>query len=457
MSAEKRHALVVDDDPGMQELVVSALDKGGFECAVADTGKEACEALQDNVFDLLVIDRKLPDTDGVRLLRQFRAQAISTPAIIITAHPTVPTAVGALQAMAFSYLLKPFDADELLAKAQQALEDESLVDENLYLWEALAEKHDWRHVLSRNRRTQWAYVMAAKAASSNVPVLVEGETGTGKEYLARAIHYMSERADKAFVALNCGGFPDELLENEIFGHEKGAFTSAHAAKVGLCEMADGGTLFLDEISQMSPAMQVKLLRFVEEHSFTRLGGIKPQRVDVRIISASNQPLTEMVERGQFREDLYFRLNVIRVYLPPLRERPEDIGPFAEYFLGQFDAGGKKQLAEQAWVTLRAYAWPGNLRELRNAMHRAVVLGVGDRITEEHLLLEAAVLSPAEEWGATVSLAAQDETVLLLDEVERLHILKVLVACAGDKGAAAEALGISRTTLSRRLKKYEAAA
>ncbi len=453
MPSKRKRALVVDDDPGMQDLVVSILAEGDFECETTDTATEAYRKVEEQEFDLLVIDRKLPDTDGVYLLRQIRARNIMTPAIIITGHPSVATAAEALQWEAYDYLVKPFGVRELLEKAQRATSQQSIVDENLYLWETLAQKYNWRHVLSRNTDVQQTYVVAAKAAGGNAPVLIQGETGTGKEYLARAIHYLSARAEQAMVTLNCGGFPDELLENELFGHEKGAFTSANMAKVGLCEIADGGTLFLDEITHMSTAMQVKLLRFVEDRSFMRLGGTKPITVDVRIIAASNQPVEDMVASGQFREDLYYRLNVIPLTLPPLRQRPEDIKVFTEHFMRQFGSGVSKQISQEGWEELHSHTWPGNLRELRNAIQRAIVLSVGDTIEPEHLFIEPELRMPE---NATSSKPAEKRgsSLLTLEEMERQHILAILEACDGDRETAAEILGVSRATVDRRLKKYK---
>ena len=453
MPSKRKRALVVDDDPGMQDLVVSILAEGDFECQATDTATEAYRKVEEQEFDLLVIDRKLPDTDGVYLLRQIRARNIMTPAIIITGHPSVATAAEALQWEAYDYLVKPFGVRELLEKAKRATSQQSLVDENLYLWEGLEKKYSWRHVLSRNAEVQQTYLTAAKAAGGNAPVLIQGETGTGKEYLARAIHYLGEQAEQPMVTLNCGGFPDELLENELFGHEKGAFTSANTAKVGLCEIADGGTLFLDEITHMSAAMQVKLLRFVEDHSFMRLGGIKPITVDVRIIAASNQPVDDMVESGQFREDLYYRLNVIPLTLSPLRRRPEDIEVFTEHFMRQFAGEASKRIAPEGWEELHSHNWPGNLRELRNAIQRAVVLSVGDTIKPEHLFIKTKLRMP-ENATSSVPAKERSSSLLTLEELERQHILAVLDACDGDREAAAEILGVSRATLGRRLNKYE---
>jgi len=465
MSACKRHALVIDDDPSTQQLISSILTKGDYYCHSTDTGAGAYDALEQDDFDLLLIDRKLPDTDGVRLLRRLRTQGISTPAIIITAHPSVSSAVDALGLSAYDYLPKPFDAKQLLKKANRALQAPGLIDDNVYLWQALADKYDWQHVMSRNPQTQHSYIVAAQAARSSTPILIEGETGTGKEYLARAIHYMSGRADYTFVAINCGGFPDELLESELFGHERGAFTSAHSQKPGLCEVAHKGSLFMDEITEMSPAMQVKLLRFTEDHIFTRLGSIRPQQVDVRIIAASNRPLAPLVEAGNLREDLYFRLNVVPLYLPPLRQRPEDLEPFAQRFLQQSVPEGRKTISPQAWEKMKGYNWPGNLRELRNVIQRAVLLAVGDTIEDKHLLLEPTPGSladyyfrPEAEKPAVAGPArpTEDEEVpfLSLEDVEKRHILAVYAACDDNKSRAAEILGISRSTLTRRMKTYQ---
>lgn len=465
MPVRKQHALVVEDDPGTQQLISTILTKGNYHCRSTDTAAGAYDALEQQDFDLLLIDRKLPDSDGVRLLRRLRARDISVPAIIITAHPTVPSAVDALRLSAYDYLQKPFDAEQLLEKANRAVRARTLIDDNAYLWQALAEKYDWQHVMSRDPQTQHSYIVAAQVALSITPVLIEGETGTGKEYLARAIHYMGKRADHTFVALNCGGFPEELLESELFGHERGAFTSAHSQKLGLCEVAHQGTLLLDEITEMSRAMQVKLLRFAEDRTFTRLGSTRPQQVDVRIIAASNKPLAALVELGEFREDLYYRLNVLPLYLPPLRERPLDIELFAQHFLKQSALEGTKTISPQAWGKLKGYGWPGNLRELRNAIQRAVLLAVGDTIEDKHLLLEPITASLTEYYSGPVARKTtvtgparptEDEGVPLLSlkDVEKRHILAVCMACSGNKSRTAGILGISRSALNRRLKKYE---
>ena len=457
MPAAKWRTLVVDDEPSAQQLISSVLSKGNYRCHCADTAADAHKALEDSDFDLLVIDRKLPDSDGVRLLRRLRRQGISSPAIIVTAHPSVPNAIDALQLGAYAYLEKPFDIKQLLQKANRALQAPRLLDENAYLWQALAKEHDWHHVMSRNPRTQHSYIVAAQVARSPTAILIEGETGTGKEYLARAIHYMSKRGQQTFVPVNCGGFPQELLESEMFGHERGAYTSAYAQKPGLCEVAHKGTLFLDEVTEMSPAMQVKLLRFAEDHTFTRLGSTHPRRVDVRIIAATNKPLKPLVEAHKFREDLYYRLNVIPLYLPPLRERPEDLHPFAHHFLQQCSATSVKNISAAAWDKMKDYAWPGNLRELRNVIQRAALLAMQGTIEDKHLLLEPTPGGLADYYFAPDSGQPEDqqEPFLSLADIEKRHILAVYAACDGHKSRAAQILGISPSTLNRRLKNYQA--
>ncbi|HCA46590.1 MAG TPA: DNA-binding response regulator, partial [Armatimonadetes bacterium] len=306
---ENRSVLIVDDDPQIRGSIERMLGASGH-CvqSVADGASALATATADGQPALLILDRMLPDTDGVELLEHLRARGVRSPAIIITAHPTLDTAIEALGMQAPHYLRKPFRAEELLAAVEAALgKARHGSGEAGYLWEALRERHGFDHVMSRNAAVQRAYAAAARVARTPAPVLIEGATGTGKDFLARAIHYMSDRAERLFVPVNCGSLPDQLLTSELFGHEKGAFTSATQSKKGICEVADGGTLFLDEIGEMSMESQVKLLRFTQDLSFTRLGGTKPIEVDVRLICATNQDLQAAVREGRFREDLYYRL------------------------------------------------------------------------------------------------------------------------------------------------------
>lgn len=442
--------LVVDDDPTMLETIQLALED--LDCAVdiASDGASAAQAVSEREPDLLVLDRMLPDADGVELLARLRATGVSSAAIIITAHPSVESAVDALGHHATHYLAKPFAPDELVARVRDLLGDpRGRHTEPGFLWETLGERYDFDHVMSRNEQVRQSYAAAARVADTTAAVLLEGETGTGKDYLARAIHYMGDRADKHFVAVNCGALPEQLLTSELFGHEKGAFTSATQSKKGLVEVADGGTLLLDEISEMSMDNQVKLLHFTQDYRFTRLGGTETIQVDVRLICATNRDLRAAVADGRFREDLYYRLAVVPLPLPPLRERPEDIDPFARFFLRKhvrWHGRGPPNISPEALQMLRARSWPGNLRQLENAIQRGVLMADGDTLRPEHLLLDGEVASPRQ--------APEDlEALPDLKTVEERHVRRVWQAAEGNKTRAAEVLGISPRTLSRRLEEY----
>jgi len=429
----------------MREMIADIL-KGSAAEVICVASAEEARAATPQTCDVLILDRMLPDADGVELLGELRGQGREAPAIIITAHPSLDSAVTALAHSACEYLTKPFKPAELLALIQRALDTDGAAPGMNYLWEGLRQRYGFDHVLSGNPRVRATYAAAARVAASAAPVLIEGETGTGKDYLARAIHYMSDRADKHFVAVNCGALPDTLLASELFGHEKGAFTSATQAKPGLCEVADGGTLFLDEIGEMSPDTQVKLLRFAQDYSFTRLGGVKSIEVDVRIIAATNQDLSRAVAEGRFREDLYYRLSVMPLYLPPLRERPEDVPAFAQHFLQRHRrrcGRGPCHISPEALRELSAQPWPGNLRQLDNVIQRGMLLAQGDTLLPDHLMLERELMRPSASARGLRSLA----------EIEAEHIARVLQAVAGDRTRAAEILDISLSTLHRKLKEH----
>lgn len=450
--------LVVDDDPALRAGLERALSR--VNCRVTGTGDGATALAAEGPFDLLIIDRKLPDADGVELLAELRARGLEAPAIVITGHPSLQTAIDALGHGTVHYLAKPFGVQELLACVRSVgacpgLSGDAAADSTRaehqpapgdYLWRELRERHGFDHVMSASPAVRRAYAAAARVAGTRAPILLEGETGTGKDYLARAIHYMSGRADRPFVAVNCGALPEQLLASELFGHEKGAFTSATQTKKGLCEVADGGTLFLDEIGEMSLDNQVKLLRFTQDHTFTRLGGLQPIEVDVRIICATNRDLADAVADGSFREDLYYRLAVLPLRLPPLRERPEDIEPFARFFLEKhLRAHGRRDvtLTPEALPVLHRHAWPGNLRQLENVIQRALLLAPGDELRPEHLLIEPAPhADPVTGTGHLRDLAT----------VEAEHIERVWRAVGGDRAHAAEVLGISERALERKLQK-----
>lgn len=381
--------LIVDDDPIACDVLAKILERSGHKCTVAQSGAEAFQSTQKQPYDLLLLDLCLPDIDGLRLLHALREQGLHAPTIIITAHPSLSTALDALCCEVSDYLPKPFHNEELVETIHQVLEDTDPLG-NEYLWRSLETTHAFHHVMSRNPRTRQVYLEAAKVARSHAPVMICGETGTGKEFLARTVHYLSTGAAGPLVVLNCGAFPQELLESELFGHEKGAFTSAGTAQPGLCELADGGTLFLDEIGDMGLPMQVKLLRFLQDGTFRRLGGGKERQVDVRIIAASNQNLQAALKEGRFREDLYWRINVVPLYLPPLRERPEDIDLFSVHFLAQFaqDQGiPQLELTKAAWKKLKAHTWPGNIRQLHNVLLRATLIATEYVLRPKHIVFD----------------------------------------------------------------------
>lgn len=446
MSANGRPVvLIVDDDPTVLELLQHVLAELDCEVRTAPDGASALQAVREGP-DLLILDRMLPDADGVELLGRLRAEGIEAPAIIITAHPTIETAIDALGHHAVHYLAKPFTPAELIERARAILHGDqaALSADTGYLWQTLRERYGFEHIMSRNPAMQRVYATAARVAGTNAPVLLQGETGTGKDWLARAIHYMSSRAERHFVAVNCGALPEQLLASELFGHEKGAFTSATQVKKGLCEVADGGTLFLDEIGEMSLDNQVKLLHFAQDMTFTRLGGVETIEVDVRLVCATNRDLAVAVADGSFREDLYYRLAVVPLHLPPLRERPEDIELFARFFLDKHarrNGISPKHLSPEAGALLAAQPWPGNLRQLENVVQRGLLLAPGDTVHPEHLMvdLEHAPIG-RESLDGLPDLAT----------VEAEHIRRVWAAACGDRSRAAAVLGISPRTLARRL-------
>ncbi len=472
-SSDEMRVLVLEDEPSMQQLFSEILTPAGYEATVVSTIAEARAALQQHDFHLLILDRKLPDGDGVALLGRLRAEACTTPALIVTGFPSVQSAIEALGNYAADYICKPFAPDELLDKVQRIMQSSTEIFDNTYLWESFRTRFGFDNVLSRAPIVEGCYVAAAKVADSNVSVLIEGETGTGKEYLARAIHYMSKRSNKAFVPVNCGAIPETLLESELFGHEKGAFTSATSQKAGLCEMADGGTLLLDEISEMSMEMQVKLLRFLQDSQFIRLGGTKTIDVDARVIAATNADLRRAVKDGSFREDLFYRINVVPLYLPPLRERLDDILLFVHHFIKRHAADGPADsytLSMEAVLELQRYDWPGNLRELENVIRRALLIADTGVIEAAHLMIGDAASTPnylpalrshapdprllPDDQPSSATLPDATGVLVGLEDVEKAHILKVLGAVSNNKTRAAEILGIARKTLRAKMDRYD---
>ena len=445
--------LIADDEPNARRMLQILLTKLGCEVASADNGKTALALLRERPADLVVTDLNMPEMNGLELLTALRAEGNAVPVIVVTAYGTVESAVAAMKQGAFDYLIRPLDVDQVELVVRRALDRQRIVRENVFLRDEM--DRGWEEFVGQSPAMHQVYDLLRQVAPSKASVLIVGETGTGKELAARAIHRNSGRAG-LFVPINCAAIPADILESELFGHVRGAFTGAHKDRVGKFELADGGTLFLDEITEMSYALQAKLLRVLQENTIDRLGSERSLSVDIRIIAATNRDPREAVKDNRLREDLYFRLNVFGILLPPLRERREDIPLLAGHFLAKYGAQlgcGTARLSETARLALLDYAWPGNVRELENMMERAAVLSRGGSVETSHLPLE--ITRPA--LPAPEPAAALDEEDLDLEkqvaELEQ-HLLKRALAEAGDnKARAARLLKISERTLWYKLKKY----
>ncbi|OIQ52379.1 Transcriptional regulatory protein ZraR [Pseudodesulfovibrio hydrargyri] len=440
-------AAVIDDEGQAAKMVGRALTRLGFEVETFGLGHNFLARMAEAPFQLAFIDLKLPDMDGIDILEAVKTGFENVEAVIITGHGSIASAVEATAKGAANYIVKPFRLQEIRTVAREALEKLELREENRRLKEALDDVPPLKDFLGASRVMLDVFAMIRKVAPVNCTVLLQADTGTGKERAAKAIHDLSPRKNRTFVSFNCGGFTEELISSELFGHEKGAFTGATATKIGLLESANGGTVFLDEIGEMPLNMQVKLLHVIQDRRILRVGGTQPIDLDIRIIAATNRDLQEAMAAGQFREDLFYRLNVVRIYLPTLAERREDIPLLAEHFLTTFNARFGKEVASissQAMEVLTQYNYPGNVRELENIVQRAVALADGAVIGLREL--------PPDLLNLTFSNLGTPG-LLPLEEVEKRHILHVLEATGNNKGLASSILGIPRTTLWRRLKKF----
>jgi DNA-binding NtrC family response regulator len=437
--------LVVDDDPASRRLLEVRLRPLECDVATAGNGEQALSAIRKDLPDLVLLDLQMPRMDGLEVLRAIRKEGIDVPTIVITAHGSIETAVEAMKEGAHDFITKPVDGNHFDIVVRKALERERLKRE-LELFSEDADKR-CRLVIGKSAKMTEAAETAKKAATSKATVLLLGESGTGKEIFARAIHSWSERRRQAFVVINCVGLSKELLESELFGHEKGAFTGADQLKKGKMELANGGTVFLDEVGDVSQEVQTKLLRFLQEREFDRVGGVRPIHVDVRIIAATNRDLDAAVKEGRFREDLYHRLNVVPVMLPPLRQRTEDIPALSHWFLHRYSLESKKnfsEIAEEALQRLVAYSWPGNVRELANVIERAVVLGSGPKITLADLPGRIAV---SERQMPPDNLSYRDA----MEATRRDLVLKALAQSGGNRSTAAKALGLHEKYFLRLIK------
>jgi len=437
--------LVVDDDAPARRLLQVRLRALGCEVALAGDGQEALSQIKKHEPVLMLLDLQMPRMGGIDVLRQLRSSRAAFPVVVITAHGSIESAVAAMKEGAYDFITKPLDANHFDIVVRKALESEALKRN----WELLSAETDERHrlIVGRSKAMVDAVDIARKAAASSATVLLLGESGTGKEIFARAVHNWSERKNQPFVAINCVGLSKELLESELFGHEKGAFTGADQLKKGKMELANGGTVFLDEIGDMSAELQTKLLRFLQEREFDRVGGREPIRVDLRIVAATNRDLEGAVKENRFRDDLYHRLNVIAITLPPLRERTEDIGPLAEHFLRRFAAESKKNitaLADEALAKLTAYHWPGNVRELGNVIERAVVLGTGSTLAVTDLPGSIAAAAQPERHE---NLSYRDA----MESARRALVMQALAQTNGNRTAAAKVLGLHEKYFLRLIK------
>ena len=441
--------LVVDDDTAHRTMLRTLVGGWGYEISEADDGGSAIGMVRQQPYDLVLMDVRMLKVSGLEALAAIKSINPAIPVVIMTAYSSVETAVAALTQGAHDYLTKPLDFDKLRITLERAMEHSRLKAENRLLRERLGLQFDRRHIIGRSAAMVRLFDSVAQVAPSEATVLIAGESGTGKELIAGAIHFNSSRRDGPFVRLNCAAITETLLESELFGHEKGAFTGADRRREGRFFQADGGSLLLDEVSEMPLPMQVKLLRVLQEREFTRVGGDTVIRVDVRVIAATNKDLPELVSGGRFREDLYYRLNVVGLTLPALRERAEDIPLLALHFLEAFALKNRKEVkgfTPQAMDRLIRYAWPGNVRELMNAVERAVVMTRGDFLTEEDVSLIPTAAMPEPEQPAAAGARP-------LEEVEKATILTTLKAADGNKSEAARRLGITRRTLHKKLKAY----
>jgi len=431
--------LIADDDKNLRKVLRNELSGEDFEVDDAESGAKALDLLEKNGYDVLLLDLTMPGMGGMEVLKKIRAQEISTEVIILTGNATVTTAVEAMKLGAYEYLTKPFKMEELKVVIRKAFERKELLSENLVLRTQVKRQSENHEVITKNPAMIELLGTLRKLAESEFPVLVCGESGVGKELIAKAIHGASKRADGPFIPINCGAIPDNMLESELFGHEKGAFTGAFARKLGLLEIAHHGTLFLDEICELTLPLQGKLLRVIETGKFFRLGGVKETSVDVKFLSATNKDIKGEVERGYFRADLYYRISTLTLSVPPLRERPEDIPLLVHRQIKNNPAFRDKRFSDGALRILSEYPWPGNVRELQNVVHRTLLLSRNDVI--EPYDLPADLVADLKVPGKR------------LEDVERDHILKVLKEVGGHRGKASEILGVDPKTLYRKLLSY----
>jgi len=431
--------LIADDDRNLRLVLKNELTDAGFDVSEAENGKKTIDMLKKDTYDVLILDLNMPKLNGIDVLKKTKKLEIPIETIILTAHATISTAVEAMKLGAYDFITKPFKIDQLIAISEKAFEKKNLVHENLLLKSHIKRQSAAQGIITKNPRMLELFETIEKVSTSDLPILISGESGVGKELIAQTIHNTSDRSEGPFIPINCGAIPETMLESELFGHEKGAFTSAHAQKLGLLEIANRGTLFLDEIAELTAQLQGKLLRVIETGTFFRVGGIREITVDVRFVSATNKDIKKEVEAGTFRSDLYYRISALTFHIPPLRERREDIPLLVEHIISKNINFKNKNISKKSLKVLSEYKWPGNVRELQNVMHRALLLAKGDVIEPSDLPFDM--------------ISTYDTSSARLEDVEREHIIRVLKEAGGQKGKAAEILGLNPKTLYRKLAVY----
>ena len=447
--------LIVDDEKNYLVVLEALLGAEGYEIVTANDGKAALATVREADLDLVITDMKMPWMSGMELLEECREIKPEVPVIIMTAFGTIEMAVEAMKKHAYDYIQKPFENEQLKLTVKKALENYRLVKENKLLTEALSDRYRYGNIIGKSKPVLKVFDLIDKVSRSKASVLITGSSGTGKELVAKAIHYQGPRKDRPFISINCGALTETLLESELFGHEKGAFTGAVAMKKGRFELADEGTLFLDEVGEMPPSLQVKLLRVLQEMEFERVGGTRTIEVDVRVLSASNRNIKEDVSNGAFREDLYYRLNVIHIDVPSLQERIDDIPLLVRHFIKKFQDNGiekKIELSPEVWKAFYSYPWPGNVRELENVIERAVVLHSGETITIDVLPEQLAGTKP--EFDVERFIPPNVPLQKALEEIEERLVRRALAQFNNVQAHAAKNLGITKSLIQHKMKKYK---
>ena len=451
--------LIVDDEKSLRDFLVIMLEEEGYQVVTSPTAEKAIKLIRENIFDLILTDIRMGRSNGINVLDAARKILPDTPVVMMTAYASAETAVTAMKKGAYDYISKPFKIEDIQLIVKNALEKKKLTEENRFLKTALNDRFQLTNIIGKSGPIQKIFDLVDKVAQSNATVLITGESGTGKELIAKAIHFNGSRKNYPFVSINCGAMPENLLESELFGHEKGAFTSADSLKLGLMESANKGSFFLDEVGDAPLSIQVKLLRALQEHEITRLGGTQPIPVDLRIIAATNSKLSDLVEQKSFREDLYYRLNVIPIHLPPLRERREDIPDLVEFFIKKYNARHAKThiqgIDPDALKVFEQYPWPGNVRELENAIERAVVLETEKRIGKASLPDELlGKLSPDKIQVPELVGENNIDLERTLDQMEKKMIANALLRSDGIINKAAKTLNLSFRSMRYRIEKHK---